>query len=182
MGSLNVSENNETGESTVDLSVYNSVSGELVPVLKVSEEGVVVNGAMDVSGGATSFETASFEVSDIDLTLGYDVTDVSLLDGGGIVLGNDTSSTKTLTYSHTDDAWLSNISLGLPTGQALTIGEGEFVLGNDKGLVMTSTGAGIYMGPSAEWKISVNASTRYLQFEYYDSETDTWVLKMELKK
>ncbi|ACH46806.1 unknown [Feldmannia species virus] len=166
-------------ESSVNLSVSNSTSGEQVSVLQVSESGVVINGAMDVSGGTTSFTTASFEVSDIDLTLGYDSTDVSDLEGGGLVLGNDDVGKKTFTYSDLVSSWCSNISLRVAADAEVAIDSLASLSAG--GLHLKDSSAGIYMGSGSDWKISVDADSNNMKFEHYDTETSAYVLKMELK-
>lgn len=176
MGSLNFVESLQSGTSYLDLNIANNSTGDLVSVLKISESGLVVNGAMDVSGGATSFESASFQVSDYDLTLGSEATSMDDVDGGGIILGNDTSGKKTILYSVDPNTWLVNAGISLDSGSGLTIGS---VTLNESEIAVGS--APIKLGSNNEWRISMDSVTNNLLFEHYDSESQSYILKMELK-
>lgn len=99
--------------------------------------------------------------------------EISLTKSGGLTLG--TSATLDLTSisfgTSPDESVLDDTSLSL----------GSDILLNHDGLYMPNTTAAIYMGDTNQWKISFDASSENLKFEYYDSTTDSYVVKMELK-
>ena len=128
----------ETGTNTqtgsLKFNVFDSV-GAPTPVLDVSPEGITVSGGISVEGGNTVFETSTIEVADKDLVLASGALTDTDLDGGGIILGTDTSGIKTILYDVTNSAWDSNTSFNIQTGNSFTVGNDATIL-DETGLII----------------------------------------------
>lgn len=128
LGSVTVSEtgtNTQTG--TLQFNVFDS-NGNTTPVLEIGEEGMTVSGGINVVGGNTTFETSTIEVADRDIVLASGATTNTDLDGGGVIIGNDTSGTVELTYNADTNMWDSTVGLNIQSGHSLTIGTDGAIL------------------------------------------------------
>ncbi len=144
LGSINFTETG--GDVSLSFDITNS-SGESTPVLALGTEGLTVSGGIDVSGGSTNFETSTINVADFDIVLGSGATNMSELDGGGIILGTDDSGTIKLLYSEPNDFWSSNTGLNVESGHGFTVNTDSVIL-NESGLtiddiVLSQTGLAI---------------------------------------
>lgn len=118
-----------------------------------------------------------------DLTTGGDI----VVNEQGIYIGDDISLTKTggLNLGSGASIDLESISFGIAPDQTV-LDDTSLVLGTDitlnhDGLYMPNTDAAIYMGDTNQWKISFDSTSENLKFEYYDSTSAEYVVKMELK-
>ena len=127
LGGLSFSENTG-GSVSLNLNVTDSASGESKPVLALSPEGMSVSGGIDVNGGSTNFDTSSINVADFDIVLGSGATELSELDGGGIILGTPESGTRTILYSEAINSWSSNAGFNVQTGESFTVNTDSVVL------------------------------------------------------
>lgn len=135
LGGMSFSENTG-GTVSLNLNVTDSTTGELTPVLELSPQGVSVTGGIDVIGGSTNFETTSIAVADYDLTLGSGATQLSDLEGGGIVLGTTDSGTRTIRFSVPVESWTSNAGFNVETGHGFTVNTDSVIL-NEAGLTIS---------------------------------------------
>jgi len=117
--------NTQTG--TLQFNVFDS-NGNTTPVLEIGEEGMTVSGGINVVGGNTTFETSTIEVADRDIVLASGATTNTDLDGGGVIIGNDTSGTVELTYNADTNMWDSTVGLNIQSGHSLTIGTDGAIL------------------------------------------------------
>lgn len=127
LGGLSFSEN-PGGSISLNLNVTDSASGESTSVLALSPEGMSVSGGIDVVGGSTNFDTSSINVADFDITLGSGATELSQLDGGGVVLGTPESGTRTLLFSGDMNSWSANAGFNVETGESFTVNTDSVVL------------------------------------------------------
>lgn len=125
---------NEQGEASMNFSAINQ-TGEQVNLLDMSPSGIQISGNLTVLGDGIDFNTPNLEVSDESLTLASDALLASDIDQGGFILGTDASGKKSFLYSLADDSWLTNASIDLEAGYALTIGTDKVVL-NEAGLTI----------------------------------------------
>jgi len=123
----------ETG-GTVGMSfdVIDS-AGASTSILGIGADGLTVSGGIDVSGGSTNFETSTINVADFDIVLGSGATELSQLDGGGVIVGTDTSGTISLLYSFANDFWSANTGMNVESGHGFTVNTDSVVL-NESGL------------------------------------------------
>lgn len=135
LGGMSFSENTG-GTVSLNLNVTDSTTGELTPVLELSPQGVSVTGGIDVMGGSTNFETTSIAVADYDLTLGSGATQLSDLEGGGIVLGTTESGERTIRFSVPVESWTSNAGFNVETGHGFTVNTDSVIL-NEAGLTIS---------------------------------------------
>ena len=121
-------------EGTVGMSfdVIDS-SGVSTSILGIGEDGLTVSGGLDVSGGSTNFETSTISVADFDIVLGSGAVTLDQLDGGGVIVGTDTSGTISLLYSFENDFWTANTGMNVETGHGFTVNTDSVVL-NESGL------------------------------------------------
>ena len=100
----------------------------------------VVTGNLQVQGTTTTVNTTTLNVSNITVTIGDGANTGAPLDGGGLLLGNNTAGNTAVAswvYSYPDNAWTSSIDISL-TGNVLASGNitatgnirGAYVLGN----------------------------------------------------
>lgn len=101
--------------------------------------------------------------------------DVSL-DSGGLIIGTD------ITLSVSDGLTIGELgSVGATVLDNTSLQLGESVLLNQEGLNLAGEKSSIFFGPASEWKISYDHTTSNILFQYYDSPSESYVTKMELK-
>ena len=108
-------------------------SGDSSSVLSIGADGLSVQGGFDVSGGSTNFETSTINVADFDIVLGSGATELSQLDGGGMIVGTVESGEISLLYSFTNDFWNTNTGVNVETGHGFTVNTDSVIL-NESGL------------------------------------------------
>lgn len=124
----------EQGEASMSFSAVDQ-SGQQVNLLDMSPSGIQISGSLTVLGDGIEFNSPNLEVSDESLTLASEALLASDIDQGGFILGTDASGKKTFLYSLAEDSWLTNASIDLEAGHALTIGTDKVVL-NEVGLTI----------------------------------------------
>lgn len=111
--------------------------------------------------------------------------DVSL-GSAGLVIGTDIGLSVTSGLTIGESMSLTTDSLVLGTNSTTVLDDtslqlGESVLLNQEGLFFAATTASVFFGPTNEWKISYDDTSKNLKFQYFDSSTATYTTKMELK-
>ena len=122
-------------------------------------------------------------LSSTSLTIGP-AEDV-IIDNNGISLGSFGSFTKTGGLALGAGAAISSDSISFGTVDPTVIDDTSVALGSDilmnhDGLYLTNTDAAIFMG-GTKWKIVYDDTSENLLFQFYDSVTDTYITKMEIK-
>lgn len=130
--------------------------------------------------GEVSLTAGSLRLaSDVSLeTGGLQIGDISITPLGGLVIG-DPDGADAINSVVVDKSGLKigeDVSLGVDTG--LSLGSG--VLLDQQGLQLKNTEAAVYLGETG-WKIAYDASSQHLVFEFYDSNSNSYVTKAEIK-
>lgn len=136
----------------------------------LNEEGLVVGDSLSLS---TTDGLRAGDIS-LDSSNGLIVGESIALNDTGLYIGDDISISKTgglVLGMGTDGTVLDDLSLKF----------GQDLLLNHDGLYFSNAAAAVYMGPSNQWKISFNSESENLRFEYFDQDTASYVVKMELK-
>lgn len=140
--------------------------GEDSPVV-LDNTGLVVG--MDISLNGNGLVTGDVYLNSDGLLIG---TDIGLSINDGLTIGDSVSlTTDSLKLGTSSTTVLDDTSLQL----------GESMLLNQQGMFFTATSASIFFGPTNEWKISYDDTSKNLKFQYFDSSTATYTTKMELK-
>ena len=163
--SLTVADGLNIAESVLLTSTSLTI-GETSPVV-LDNTGLVVGSGISLNGD------------------GLIAGDVSL-DSGGLVIGTDIGLSVTSGLTIGESMSLTTDSLILGTNSSTVLDDtslqlGESVLLNQEGLFFTATSASVFFGPTNEWKISYDDTSKNLKFEFFDSSTATYTTKMELK-
>ena len=155
LANMSVKDDGSGSPASIDFGVYQD--GSSVPVLQVSPDGMTISGDIDVSGGSTVFATSVIEVADIDIVLGSDATELSQLDGGGMIIGNDNSGTFEFKINLDSLRWDTNAGVNLDGSHAFTVGDDmsldssglnfdQLRLTSTEGLVFDDTGLSLTIG------------------------------------
>lgn len=163
--SLSTSAGLQAGDISLD-SDNGLVIGTGNTALILDGSGLFVGDSIELSVD-TGLTLGTINLSTLGLTVG---SDLEISQANGLVL-NSVQLNDTGLYLGDNSTVLDDQSLKL----------GEDVLLNHDGLYFANDSAAIYMGPSNEWKISFNSASQNLKFEYFDSSTSSYVVKMELK-
>ena len=135
------------GEVSLGFNVTDTL-GNSTSILDIGSEGLTISGGIDVTGGSTNFSTASIEVSDLDIILGSETTDLAGINGGGVVLGGALNlDAISLIYDTANATWDSNTSINVESGHSFTVNDGSVILGETgltiDDIVLNSTGLAI---------------------------------------
>lgn len=130
--------------------------------------------------GEVSLTAGSLRLaSDVSLeTGGLQIGDISTTPLGGLIIG-DPDGADAVNSVVVDKSGLKigeDVSLGVDTG--LSLGSG--VLLDKQGLQLKNTEAAVYLGETG-WKIAYDSSSQHLVFEFYDSNSNSYVTKAEIK-
>ena len=102
-----------------------SIGGTMTGVGAVTlSSDLSVGGNLRVSGQITTVSSNSINVTDKDINLASNVTDPTLYDGGGMLLGSTIGTQVKLLYNYAQSAWDSNIGYNAAAGSAYTIAGG----------------------------------------------------------
>jgi len=107
----------DVGGASMSFMVMNN-EGDQVPVLDMSPLGI---------------NSPSLGVSDGSINLGSVAVELGDIDQGGLILGTETSGTKTFLYQSAVDAWSTNAGVNVEAGYGITVANDEVVL-NEAGL------------------------------------------------
>lgn len=130
--------------------------------------------------GEVSLTAGSLRLaSDVSLeTGGLEIGDISLTPVGGLIVG-DPDGPDAANAVVVDKSGLQigeDISLAVDTGLSI----GSDVLLDQQGLHMKNANAAVYLGETG-WKIAYDSSSQHLVFEFYDSNSNSYVTKAEIK-
>ena len=81
---------------------------------------VVIQGNLQVQGTTTTVNVASINVDSLVITTGYNQADPSLIDGGGLAVGN--GEIITWFYEYTTNTWQSNVGITPKANASLDLG------------------------------------------------------------
>lgn len=130
--------------------------------------------------GEVSLTAGSLRLaSDVSLeTGGLQIGDISITPLGGLIIG-DPHGADAVNSVVVDKSGLTigeDVSLGVDSGLSL----GSDVLLDQQGLHLKHTDAAVYLGETG-WKIAYDSSSQHLVFEFYDSNSNSYVTKAEIK-
>lgn len=169
------------GES-IELSVN---TGLTLGTINLSTHGLTVGSGLELSQ-ANGLVLSKVNLQNEGLTFESGTGDV-VLNEHGLRLGQEVSITKDGGLSIWEDFKLggSAFVIGLAPDETtlddMSLNLGEDVLLNHDGLYFHNDNSAIYMGSSKEWKISLDPTSRNLKFEFFESSSTSYVVKMELK-
>ena len=130
--------------------------------------------------GEVSLTAGSLRLaSDVSLdTGGLQIEDISVTPLGGLVIGDPggADAVNSVVVNKSGLTIGEDVSLGVDTG--LSLGSG--VLLDQQGLQLKNTEAAVYLGETG-WKIAYDSSSQHLVFEFYDSNSNSYVTKAEIK-
>lgn len=167
---------------SIELSV---ATGLTLGTINLSSLGLFVGSNLELSE-ANGLVLSDVVLKDDGLTFDSATGDV-VLNENGLYLGNDIFLTKNNGLSFGSNSNLDDISLSFGVSPDETVLDdqslklGEDILLNHDGLYFTNASSAVYMGPTNQWKISFDSTTQHLKFEFFDTSTDAYVVKMELK-
>lgn len=160
---------------SIELSV---ATGLTLGTINLSTQGLTVGPDLELSQ-ANGLVLSEVELKNEGLTFESTTGDV-ILNEHGLFLG-DFSITKSGGMSFGE----ASLAFGVAPDETLlddqSLKLGEDILLNHDGLYFSNQDAAIYMGPSNQWKISFDAASENLKFEFFDTTSSTYVVKMELK-
>jgi len=178
-----------TDESGTKSILYNSVSNnwasniginiDAAAAFTVGDTQTILDGT-GLTMGEVSLSAGSLKLAtDVSLeTDGLEIGDVSLTPVGGLVIGdpNGPDAINSITVDKSGLTIGEDISLGVETGLSL----GSDVLLDHQGLHLKDADAAVYLGETG-WKIAYDSSSQHLVFEFYDSNSNSYVTKAEIK-
>ncbi|CAM9103169.1 unnamed protein product [Ectocarpus sp. 12 AP-2014] len=132
-----------------------------------------------LSVGDVSLTEGSLKLSqDISLNLeGLEIGDISITPVGGLVIGGaDDSGVDSVVVDQSGVTIGDDISLTVESGLSL----GSNVLLDQRGLQLKSADAAVYLGETG-WKIGYDSSSQHLVFEFYDTDSNTYVTKAQIQ-
>lgn len=122
-------------------------------------------------GSLTLSEDVSLDVA------GLEIGNISITPLGGFVIGNpDDTDVDSVVVDKSGVKIGDDISLAVESGLSL----GSDVLLNQEGLRLRDTEAAVYLGETG-WKIGYDSSSQHLVFEFYDTNSNSYVTKAEIK-
>lgn len=163
---------NASGLTVGDSLSLSTTAGLQAGAISLDSTGLFVEESIELSvDSGLVLESVSLKSS--GLTFNSTTGDVVLNDAG-LYLGDDFSFIKE-----------GGLTLGL-TEDATTIDDESIKLGvdvlmNHDGLYFSNVDSAIYMGPSNQWKIYFDSTSQNLKFEFFDTNSNSYVVKMELK-
>ena len=167
-----------------DEVVLNETGLKIGPDVSISSTGMTLGSTAPVSITASGIELGD----DISLTVadGLNIAESVLLTSTSLSIGTDIGLSVTSGLTIGESMSLTTDSLILGTNSSTVLDDtslqlGESVLLNQEGLFFTATSASVFFGPTNEWKISYDDTSKNLRFEFFDSSTATYTTKMELK-
>ena len=167
---------------SIELSVD---TGLTLGTINLSTNGLTVGTDLEISqANGLVFESVALKNS--GLTFDSATGDV-VLSETGLYLGDDISISKTGGLAFGPNSKLDDVSLSFGTTPDETILDdqslklGEDILLNHDGLYFANADSAVYMGPTNQWKISFDSTTQNIKFEFFDTSTNAYVVKMELK-
>lgn len=195
--SLSTAAGLQAGDISLD-SENGLVIGTGLTALILDASGLFVGDSIELSVN-TGLTLGTINLSTNGLTIG---TDLEISQTNGLVFESVTLKNSGLTFdSTTGDVVLSDT--GLYLGDSISISKdeglvfgtspdetvlddqslklGEDILLNHDGLYLANADSAVYMGPTNQWKISFDSATQNIKFEFFDTSTNGYVVKMELK-
>ena len=178
-----------TAESGTKSILYDSVSDnwtsniginiDNTAAFTVGDTQTILNGT-GLTVGEVSLTAGSLRLaSDVSLeTGGLQIGDISVTPIGGLVIGDPDGSDaiNSVVVNKSGIKIGEDTSLGVETGLSL----GSDVLLDQQGLHLKNTEAAVYLGETG-WKIAYDSSSQHLLFEFYDSISNSYVTKAEIK-
>ncbi len=145
----------------------------------IGDTQTILNGT-GLTVGEVSLTAGSLTLaSDVSLeTGGLTIADISITPLGGLVIGDPDGddAVNSVVVNKTGVLIGEDVSLGVDSGLAL----GSDVLLDQQGLRLNSPDAALYLGETG-WKIAYDSSSQHLVFEFYDSNSNSYVTKAEIK-
>lgn len=130
-----------TGGASPTLDLKVGTTGSETNVVAVTEAGGILTGAftvtsnltvqgnLDVTGAVISTLSQTVTVQDKNIVLAYDAANNAALNGGGITLGNNgTTSEFTMLYDNGTGRWDFNVDVNVDSGLALRVNDTDAVL------------------------------------------------------
>lgn len=140
--------------------------GDTSPVV-LDNTGLVVGSAISLN--ADGLVAGDVSLDSDGLVIG---SDIALSLSSGLTIGDSMSlTTESLVLGSVNPTILDDTSLQL----------GASVLLNQDGAFFSSTNASVFFGDSNQWKIWFDATNDTLKFDYYDTGSESYVTKMQLK-
>lgn len=167
---------------SIELSV---TTGLTLGTINLSTLGLFVGADLELSQ-ANGLVLSDVVLKNEGLTFESATGDV-VLDDEGVYIGDTFSITKTGGLALGPGIQISDTSVSFGAApdetvlddQALKLGED--ILLNHDGLYVSNPNSAVYMGPSNQWKISFDSTSENIKFEYFDTNSSSYVVKMELK-
>lgn len=172
-GDISLDSNNGLVIGTGNTALILDGSGLFVgDSIELSQANGLVLSDVVLKNEGLSFESATGDVILNDEGL-YVGETFSITKTGGLALGPglEISDTSISFGAAPDETVLDDQALKL----------GEDILLNHDGLYVSNPNSAVYMGPSNQWKISFDATSENIKFEYFDAASSSYVVKMELK-
>jgi hypothetical protein len=138
-------------------------------------------------GTSTTLDTDSLSLggnvvlSTESLTIGP--TPNVVVDNTGIQVGDASFTESGLTLENMNLTG-SSLTLGNTaafTSTSLTMGDSGNVVVNATGLYLDSPDAAIFFGPNGEWKLEFDSVSESLLFQFWDTATESYISKLELR-
>lgn len=111
-------------------------------------------------------------------TGGLQIEDISITPLGGLIIGDPDGSdaVNSIVVDKSGVTIGEDVSLSVDTGLPL----GSDVVLDQQGLHLKNAEAAVYLGETG-WKIAYDSSSQHLVFEFYDSNSNSYVTKAEIK-
>jgi len=106
-----------TSPNADDINV--SIGQDVAPTSNVTFNDLNLTGGLTVAGALTYVNTTNLVVTDKTITIANGITNSTLADGSGILVG---TSNINFTYSHSNSAWESNSNMNLVPTKVYKIG------------------------------------------------------------